>query len=597
MRFRTLIVLFALQAPLAAGAGPATNALPPGRMLSADTTTTPLANAAFAPGPDALQAPPFAGALHLVASEMRTLPAIAKPVLDGRDARFFPGITLGFVTLGDTLVPIERGEMVRETAPGPAPSYWRVIPQFGRIWREAADGDWSRAAFPLMLVNDTENHAHQGLATFLYRGNEVSPVRVQFVQQTAPYLLSPHCVLWGSVPATFSAPDATKSEAAQAAARTELAARLPARPLADLRARLPEGTLGGLGGPVLPKWQVALALVYQGTLYYEALPTPYGEYPYPLEMRFGVRSVMKSVAVPLSLLHLAQVYGPYVLNLRIGDYVAGLDAKWNRIRFIDAANMATGFGGTGTFRTLPNDMYDGYLEADYDGWYTAPSAEAKLRHMNAHLKPYPWEPGTVVRYRDQDFFVLGLAVDAFLKSMRGPTADAWTVLRDEVLAPIGIAHAPAVRTREAGGADGPVWFNAGYYPTLDDLARIALLYEDGGAHDGKQLLHRELTLALLGARDALDKEGDGSVPTPRRADPPAKLYRMGFHYSPYRGGRSKSLRYLPTMSGFGENEVVLFPNHVVAIRAAKVAEVPAGEKAATDDPDATLRAVDRLAPF
>ena len=79
-------------------------------------------------------------------------------------------------------------------------------------------------------------------------------------------------------------------------------------------------------------------------------------------MRFGVRSVMKSVAVPLSLLHLAEVYGPDVLDLKIGDYVPGLDPKWKRVRFIDAANMATGFGGTGTLETHPNNFFDGYLE-------------------------------------------------------------------------------------------------------------------------------------------------------------------------------------------------------------------------------------------
>jgi hypothetical protein len=35
----------------------------------------------------------------------------------------------------------------------------------------------------------------------------------------------------------------------------------------------------------------------------------------------------------------------------------------------------------------------------------------------------------------------------------------------------------------------------------------------------------------------------------------------------------------------------------VAIRAAKVANVPKDEKAVADDPAATARAVDRLAPF
>jgi hypothetical protein len=588
-----------LYLPLTAVAGPATQWLPSTRMMTTETGDAPVANAAFAPGPDATQAPSFTGVLALSSATLRTLPELKQPVLEGRDARLFPGLSLAFVTLGETLVPLERGTMVREGAPGTAPSYWRVIPQFGRVWREPADGGWARAAFPLMLVNDTENHAHQGLATFLYRDGEVSALRVQFVQQTAPYLLSPHCVLWGSVPAALTALDSAKADQVRTAARTELAARLPARPLQELRGQLRAGTLDGFGGPVLPQWQVALGLVYQGTLYYEAAQTAYGPYPYPLEMRFGVRSVMKSVAAPLSLLHLAQVYGPYVLDLRIGDYVPGLDPKWQRVRFIDAADMASGIGGTGTLRTQPNDMYDGYLDADYDGWYTAPSNAAKMQHMNAHLSPYPWEPGTVVRYRDHDFYVLGIAIDAFLKKVRGPDTDAWEVLRKEVLEPIGIFAAPAVRTREPGGRDGPVWFNAGYYPTLDDLAKIALLYEDLGAHDGKQLLHRDLTRRLLRADGALDKTGDGAGPAAAAPtdSPPRALYKMGFHYTPYVGSRSKSLHYLPTMNGFGDNEVILFPGRIVALRAAKVTEVQKGESAKSTDELATVRAVDRLSPF
>lgn len=580
-------------------AGPATASLPPGLMSSAEPGRAPVDNAAFAPAGDALPAPPFAGVLRLQSTTMQTLPALAEPLQDGRDARRFPGVSLGFVTLGDVLVPVERGQMVRESTPGELPSYWRVIPQFGRVWREREDGDWSRAAFPIMLANDTENHAHQGLATFLYRAGEVSSLRVQFVQQTAPYLLSPHSVFWGSVPAQASALDATRTQQEQAEATAELAARLPARPLADLRAKVPAGTLDGFGGPVLPHWQVALGLVTDGTLYYEAAPTPYGNYPYPLEMRFGVRSVMKAIAPPLALLRLAEVYGPYVLDLKIGDYVPGLDPKWGRIRFIDAANMATGFGGTGTFRTNPNDEGDGYLDGNYDAWYTARSHEDKLAQINANLRPYPWEPGTVMRYRDQDHYLLGIAVDRFLKSVRGPDADAWRMLEEEVFRPIGVAHAPAVRTREPGDRDGPVWFNAGYYPTLDDLAKIALLFQDEGRHGEQQLLHRELTRRLLAAQGAIDKKGDASLgPVPAANGPsPASLYLMGFHFTPYVGSRSRRLHYLPTMSGFGDNEVLLLPGRIVAIRAAKVAEVPAGEKARTGDAAATVRAIDRLAPF
>jgi hypothetical protein len=51
------------------------------------------------------------------------------------------------------------------------------------------------------------------------------------------------------------------------------------------------------------------------------------------------------------------------------------------------------------------------------------------------------------------------------------------------------------------------------------------------------------------------------------------------------------------MNGFGDNEVILFPGRIVALRAAKVAEVPKGQSAKSTDELATVRAVDRLSPF
>ena len=84
-------------------------------------------------------------------------------------------------------MPLQRGQIVAERAAETA-SYWSIIPQFGRIWRDPGEeGPWSRAALPLMLVGDTENHSHQGVATFRYKGREVSELEFQFVQQTAPY--------------------------------------------------------------------------------------------------------------------------------------------------------------------------------------------------------------------------------------------------------------------------------------------------------------------------------------------------------------------------------------------------------------------------
>jgi CubicO group peptidase (beta-lactamase class C family) len=574
--------------------------LPVQAFQSARELDAPVANAAFAPGDGALPAPAFAGVLKVHAAPMQTLPVLTQPLIQGRDARIFPGVQLEFFTLGDTLVPVQRGEMVRETGAGKVQSYWRVIPQFGKVWRENADGDWSRAAFPIMLVNDTENHAHQGLATFLYREGQVTGLKLQFVQQTGPYLIKQYFVAWGSVAAELAAADPLKLEARRAQAQAELADRLPAKPWSDLIKTVPPGTLDGFGGPIYPKWQVAVALVRDGTLYYQDAVTPYGPYPYPLEMRFGVRSVTKSVFAPLALLRLAQVYGPWVLSLKIGDYVPGLDSKWRRIRFLDAADMATGFGGMGSTKTHPNDIFDGYLGGDYDAWYTAPSHADKIRQIAANLKPYPWEPGTVMRYRDQDYYILGAAIEGFLKSVRGPQAEIGEMVQTEVFTPIGIHQAPTVKTREAAGRGGLVWCNAGYYPTLDDLAKISLLYQGRGAHGGVQILNRDLTADLMSGRDAIVKNADaavGPVAGPLANSKEDGLYKMGFHFLRYvnAGG---NVEYLPSMHGSGDNEVILYPNRMVSIVMAKASvEVLGPEKTRSDEGPVTIRAVERLAPF
>jgi len=574
--------------------------LPVALMTSGKPTDGPVANLAFAPGPDGTSAPDFVGALTVAQTPMQTKPAIARPMQAGRDARLFPAVTLEFFTMDGLLVPVQRGEMVRESASATVPSFWQVVPQIGRVWKEGADGKWSRAAFPLTLVNDIDNHSVEGLASFLYDGRKITHLRFQFIQQNAPYLLHQHFVTWGSA-ATESAVYAPRDLAAKRAeASAELAQRLPAKPWSELANSLPPGTLTGFGGPLDPRWMIGAALVRDGVLYYQHAPTPYGDYPYPLEMRFGVRSITKSIVNPLALLRLAQTYGPWVLTLKVGDYVTGLDPKWKRVRFLDAMNMASGFGGVGSLKTNPNDGFDGNAEGNYDAWFTAPSHAEKVRAINANLRPYPWEPGTVYRYRDQDLYLLGVAIDNFLKSVRGPQADRWEMVRAEVLLPIGVHHAPLVRTREPDGQAGFAWSSSGYYPTLDELAKIAMLFRDVGAHGGQQLLHRQLTADLLAGTDAMRTKTDMSVdrrPPPDDASTDEELYKMGFHFVPYVGSRSGKRVFLPEMTGFGENQVILFPTGLISIRMGKGAELPKGEKVNNGGAGTTEQVVDRLSPF
>jgi hypothetical protein len=57
-----------------------------------------------------------------------------------------------------------------------------------------------------------------------------------------------------------------------------------------------------------------------------------------------------------------------------------------------------------------------------------------------------------MRYRDQDYYLLGAALDGFLKSVRGPRSDLGEMLQAEGFTPIGIRQVPAIRHAGTGRA-------------------------------------------------------------------------------------------------------------------------------------------------
>jgi hypothetical protein len=228
--------------------------------------------------------------------------------------------------------------------------------------------------------------------------------------------------------------------------------------------------LAGFDGAMNPSDIVLSGLDYHGKFYLEQCRSAAGPLPWCDRARFGVWSATKSLANATALLHLAQKYGPSVFDLKIRDYVpeAARYPAWNEVRFDDAINMATGIGN-GSTQLEPNEAEDGYIDPLYDTWYEARSAHAKIAALLRDGHVYPWGPGKVTRYRDQDMFILGVAMDRFLKSKEGASADLWTMLRREVFEPIGIHEAPTNRTIEAGDAPGQPMMAYGYYPTISDL--------------------------------------------------------------------------------------------------------------------------------
>jgi len=548
-----------------------------------------LDNSAFMPAKDSRPARErFTGTLNIEESQMITWPAaFTQSQVLGRNPRIFPSVRLQFFTVEGDLVPVTQ-DVIRSGSVGVGTSFWDVIVQPGRVWSEPGDGGWSRAAFPFALVHSLEGETHNGLALFLYRGHEVSRLRFQIVQQTAPFYVADYFSAAGAARITFEPGRIDNLPALIRTYRASVADRVRFAPWSALETLVGPKPLEEFDSALPQSDGVAAGLDYRGTFYLKYCRTAAGPLPWCERARFGVWSATKALANETALLRLAQKYGPEVFDLRIKDYVPAAAAYpgWQEVRFQDAINMATGMGN-GSTRREPNDSEDGYIDGSYSVWYEARSKNEKIEALLKTAARYPWGPGQVTRYRDQDMFILGMAMDQYLKSREGPDASIWSMLEKEVYEPIGIHYAPTNRTIEADKRMDQPLMAFGYYPTIGDMVKIARLYQSGGRAAGVQILYERGIAALsAGAQPR-------GLPTGEKTSSGETTYFNAFWESQYQAAGGCKL-YVPAMEGWGGNFVILMPHGITAVRLAKS---PQERAALAGDPTRMLSVGDRLAPF
>lgn len=464
----------------------------------------------------------------------------------------FPSFKASFFTADGYLVPVER-DIVQ-----PLTGVWDIILSPGRVWSEPGDNGWSRASFPFVLTGRKWNESHNGLATFLYNDAEVSDATFQVVQEAASWS---RFDAWSQLRLIYQPGPVNGKTELVTAFDEALAQRISTAPLDTLNAdsHLIDGMERGL------QHVTVTGLLNDGVFYRTPCKTRFGDYPYCDEMRHGVFSVTKSAGAALSLLWLAERYGPEVFDEKIADYVdvtADHDG-WDDVTFRDAIDMAAGIGEMAPNRiSVTYDIEDD--EERFIGRFgNALGADTKLDVVFEDGN-YDWGPGEVVRYNSLHTFTLAVAMDAYVKAKEGPDAHLWDMVSKEVLQPIGITVAPLMHTREADGSRGVPIMGWGFFPTLDDLVKIAQLFQDRGAHDDRQLLFAdEIDLLLDGSGSDLTVPWQNGYGTYR--------YDFSFWYMPYRGQLGCDV-LVPEMMGFGGNLVALMPNGMTGIRLADADE-------------------------
>jgi len=481
---------------------------------------------------------PLSGEIHFSETVMNTNHSDSNWL--GSGMRFFPGFSVYVISYGEYLIPFYRGIILSGNQQN---SFWNIIVSPGRVWQEPGDHGYSRASFPFTFTDNYIGQARNGLATFVYNSSEISDVAIQITQETAPVDGYQIANFRAMIPVMYTPSSSEDAEQHILDFEKELAARPPIRSWNEL-------PLGGFTedffrGGMLHEEVSSAAMLLDGQLYVPPAHTRSGPYPYPLEMRHGVFSVTKSLAMGLSMFFVAERYGEDIFEELIVDYIPDLadHPGWQGVTFEDTFCMATGTQGGETGENIGPFIY-------------ARTEEDKIATINVLPDAAP-APGTTFNYASTNTFVLSYALNRYVKAMEGPDADFWLMVKKNVLRPLGIPHMPLARTIESDGKLGTPVMGWGSYPNVIEASKIGRLLHNEGKFRGKQVLNEFRVKEALYRTFRAGYDAGSAYGLPQEY-----LHSMWINNI----GLSIGVVTTPSMNGHGGNYVVILPSGVIAIR-------------------------------
>jgi len=283
-------------------------------------------------------------------------------------------------------------------------------------------------------------------------------------------------------------------------------------------------------------------------------------YPYPLEMRFGVRYGAQECirAAGACILRSVRTCG---LTLKVGDYVPGLDPSGGACAFLDAGH-GDRFAAPARPRLIPTNIFDGYTGRRLRCLVHGAVPRRQDSADRCEPAALSLEPGTVMRYRDQGL-LHSRRCDRQVPEVGARTARAdlggWfkrNLHADRHPSSAG-RQEPQPRGPRPGAAMDWSGCNAGYYPTLRRSRQVAMLYEARGTHGGAQDPQSRVDHGAIGGagchrqREAPMRR---QVRCPRRLPDRAKTgsYKMRLSLPALRQMPAGTAEYLPSMHGSGD---------------------------------------------
>ena len=453
--------------------------------------------------------------------------------------RQLPAFKFDFVQVGDQLVPVRRGAI-----PSRHP-HWEYILEPGRVWQESADGGFARAALPFSLQERNANCTHNGVMSFLFKGDgTVSNVAYQISSETCLYF---KFNMWGVTQARYLPGKVPGKKQLSVAHQQHLSKRLPVKPIAALAQDYPGSDPQAFSGRGLidAEHMSVYGFVIDGQHYRSPCQTRHGAYPFCDVMDLPSYSLAKSLVAGLGLMRMEKLF-PNVKDALIANYVpdCARGEQWRDTTFAHALDMSSGNFISPTY----ND--DEVSTAKEQDFFLQDSHQGNIRFACQHF-PRKTAPGTRWVYHTSDTYVLGTAMNAFLRNESHQYRDIYADILQPLWAPLALSPTSRVSRRTY---DDVAQVFTGYGLTLqtDDIAKLASFVNSND-------IRLEVDSTLLDSalqRNALD---------PGLPAVEGKFhYNNGFWALPAAGEfNCPAPLALPFMLGYGGIIVVLLPNQTV----------------------------------
>lgn len=456
--------------------------------------------------------------------------------------KHLPEFDYEFVQHGSHLIPVLRGAI-----PSSHPE-WEYLLEPGRVWSEKSDNGYSRAAFPFALIEKNQNCTHNGVMSFLFKNDgSISNVAYQISSETCSYF---QFDMWGLLPATFTTKNIDNAEKIKSAYEKEIAHRMPYRNINELAKDHPGSDPGNFAHPLdTPAAGVSIyGYVIDGVNYVGGCNTRKGPYPFCQSLNLPSYSTAKTVFGGFALLYLEKKY-PGTFIEKIADYVPACKTlgTWSSVSFEHALDMTTGHYKS------PQYMVDEYGDLGYNHpFFTSEEHEGKIRYSCSNYGRTA-APGSTWVYQTSATYLLGTAMNAYVKEKQGSDADIYAMLTEALWKPLNMS--PAMRvTRRTYDQMAQPFTGFGLTYLADDIAKFGTFLTSGARIDGRAIFDEvEFERAMM--KDSKDRGHATGQLTER--------YNNGFWGYDMKGklDNCNEETWVPVMLGYGGLTIALMPNN------------------------------------